>query len=837
MSYSRSVKYSAPPSSASLGILERLRRRVSKMWRRTFMRGDITALLMSLGLLWMPALALHAAAWSEGLSVLFPIIVVALITSFLLARSQFSELGALFLGTIYGACTILLIHLIALPGPFSLQARVTELGNRIDQWSAQVRSGASGTDNLIFALFLSVLFWYLAHNTVWHIFRLDRIWRAIVPPGLVLVINNLYYIGDASLDFYLIGFLFFALLLIANSYIESREYEWYRNRIKYPVQVRQHFLRLGAALCIAVLIFSWLLPVGSGQDNWEKLKDFLGGDPLSRINELWNRLFASLEGQGIATTDYYGGDRLDLTGAVQLGDDPVMLIKVRGNPQGIRFYWRSTIFDFYDGRGWDHDRSVRAYKDDEGMAFNIGNYDARRDFSQEIIMYIPATSLVHAAPQTSAINDIAVEAELNCVQGGSNCVNQNQEADIAVIRSRDPLRINDTYNATSSLSIATADQLRNASIDYPSWVTRMYIQGGESVSPEVRSLTEQIISFSGAITPYDKAKAIEQWLRTNIEYDESISAPPLDRDPVDWFLFDIRRGYCNYYATAMIMMLRSQGIPSRMAAGFAQGTYQADQQAYQVKENDAHTWVEAYFPGYGWVEFEPTADETPLDRPGDVAFDSSFATVTPVPTPTETPFATPTLQPVASTPTPTPTQTLAPEQPEQGMTATPNIQPSQTSPATLTPTPADGPITNVEAGGDSGSFVRTLLILLAVMLLTILIMVGVVGFFVWWIEHRGLGGLNPIQKAYARLDIYGRWLGIHLSNRQTPEERRLVLVDEVPDGEEPITGITGLYTQDRYAPPIPPEQQHAAELDARRAWRDARISFILEKFRRWRGLE
>lgn len=800
------------------------------------MRGDIPTLILSLGLLWMPAFALSSAGWADGLSVLFPIVAIALITSFLLARSQFSEVGALFLGTIYGFCTIIIIHLIALPGSLSPQARLTELGRRIEIWSNQVGSGSSGTDNLIFSLFLAVLFWYLAHNTVWHIFRLDRIWRAIVPPGLVLIINNLYYLGDSNLDLYLIGFLFFALLLVSNSYIEAREYEWYRNRIRYPKQVRQHFLRIGAAITLIVLLLGWTLPTSGNQDNWQKLKDFLGGDPLERVSELWNRLFASLEGQGIATTDYYGGDRLDLTGAVQLGDDPVMFIEVENNPQNIRFYWRSTVFDHYDGRGWDHSRSVRAYRDDKGMSFNVGDYEARRDITQEIELYIAASSLVYAAPQAYIVSDVAVEAELNCVLGGSNCVNQKQEVDIAIIRARNPLRANSDYKVVSSLSVAEAEQLRNASASYPDWVTRLYLQGASEVSSETRNLASQIVA--GIDNPYDKAKAIEQWLRRNIEYDESISAPPFDKDPVDWFLFDIQRGYCNYYATAMVMMLRLQGIPARMSAGFAQGDYDASKNGYLVKENDAHTWVEVFFPDYGWVEFEPTADEIPIERSGDIEFETNFSTSTPQPTPTQTPFATPTLQSVPNTPTPTPTNTQAPEEPEAGVTATPNIQPSQTSLPTLTPTPEDNQVvTPVEDSNQSSSIFRTILILLAAMLITILIIGLLLALLIWWVEYRGLGGLNPIQRAYARMEIYGRWLGIRLHNKQTPEERRQTLINDVPDGERPITDITLLYTADRYAPPQPENAQDEARKSAKRAWRDARMSFITEKLRRWRGLE
>ncbi|MCB9150587.1 MAG: transglutaminase domain-containing protein [Caldilineaceae bacterium] len=101
----------------------------------------------------------------------------------------------------------------------------------------------------------------------------------------------------------------------------------------------------------------------------------------------------------------------------------------------------------------------------------------------------------------------------------------------------------------------------------------------------------------------------------NYPYNEEIEAPADDVDPVAYFLFDIKEGYCDYYATAMVMMLRSLGIPARAVSGCAEGTFDEESQVYIITEKDAHTWVEVYFPTYGWIEFEPTAGESELRRP------------------------------------------------------------------------------------------------------------------------------------------------------------------------------------------------------------------------------
>ena len=117
------------------------------------------------------------------------------------------------------------------------------------------------------------------------------------------------------------------------------------------------------------------------------------------------------------------------------------------------------------------------------------------------------------------------------------------------------------------------------------------------------------MTAAGATTPYDKAAAIEAYLRST-RFTYSLDAKtPEGADPIDYFLFTSKRGYCEFFATAMGDMLRSLGIPSRLVNGFGPGNYEASIQSNVVRGEDAHTWPEVYFPKYGWVPFEPTADD------------------------------------------------------------------------------------------------------------------------------------------------------------------------------------------------------------------------------------
>lgn len=132
-----------------------------------------------------------------------------------------------------------------------------------------------------------------------------------------------------------------------------------------------------------------------------------------------------------------------------------------------------------------------------------------------------------------------------------------------------------------------------------------YLQLPESLPKRVKDLAEQVTS--GKDNRYDKVKAIETFLSKNYKYTLTPPDTPDDRDFVDYFLFDLKKGYCTYYATSMVVMLRSIGIPARFVEGYivSSGTKKGNE--YHITNEKAHAWVEAYFEGFGWIKFEPTA--------------------------------------------------------------------------------------------------------------------------------------------------------------------------------------------------------------------------------------
>ncbi len=762
--------------------------RFVRWWRRVFFPGDIVSLLIVTVMLLASAYSLQAAGWPLLMNTVTPALVFSVLFGFTLARSRYDELFSLLISTLYGILAVFMIAAINEPG--GILDGSTSVISRVMLWVYDAATGGINSDNLVFTLLVASLFWYLGYNASWHIFRLDRVWRVILPPALIMLTNIVVYNGSATLDIYLLVFLFMALLLLVRSHMDAREWDWYINGVRGPVGLRNQFLRAGAVLALVALLIAWAVPRNDVQERLDNFQRFLNSDPIRQLSEMWNRLFEPVETQGPATADYYGSDSLSLGGSIRLGEQTVFYVEA---PQDRRYYWRSRVFERYDNGRWQPAAEYRVV--DRTAPLDI-NWDqevmgaARQRIAQTFTVAMSGTRLIYAAPQPASVS-VAGQTD---IRRTLPMLEAESPMNVSVIRPLNVLSRGTEYTVESLVSTATAFELRAAGTDYPDWVRDPNAVAGFSVGFRTAELARSIVANAGATNPYDQAKAIETWLRTNIRYSETIPAPPDGVDPVEWLLFDRREGYCTYYATAMISMLRSLGVPARMAAGFSQGEYDATLGEYIVRERDAHTWVEVYFPGYGWVEFEPTANQDPLTRDGDQSIAPAQRIAQPTPLPSNTPTPVP-------SPTPLPTNTPQPDDPQQTPEAAPPTitpTPSQTPTATPVIVPTVPPDMQVQPPNDVFSALLRAFGAAFLLLLLVIAFVLLLVFVWWWWEWRGLGKLTPISRAYARLERFLPLAGVRTADQQTTEERRQYVVRQIPQAERPITTIMRLYTRERY---------------------------------------
>jgi transglutaminase-like putative cysteine protease len=214
--------------------------------------------------------------------------------------------------------------------------------------------------------------------------------------------------------------------------------------------------------------------------------------------------------------------------------------------------------------------------------------------------------------------DLPVEARLTTYPGwwmrrpeGGEAVSERM-AGVSTLTSKVAVGPRRSYTVVSALSGATVEMLRQAAPLYPPGVEERYLQLPPTLPQRVRDLAKEITG--GYDNAYDKAAALERYLR-RLSYNRTIEAPPSGRDVVDYFLFEGKEGYCDYFASAMVVMARAVGIPARLAVGYVGGEYREESEDYVVRRSASHAWVEIFFPLYGWVEFEPTPSQSLLARP------------------------------------------------------------------------------------------------------------------------------------------------------------------------------------------------------------------------------
>jgi hypothetical protein len=163
----------------------------------------------------------------------------------------------------------------------------------------------------------------------------------------------------------------------------------------------------------------------------------------------------------------------------------------------------------------------------------------------------------------------------------------------------------------SSVPNTNPEQLRTAGTDYPDTLPEEYTDLPEEGLSRTRELAGELTE--GASNPYDAVSRINEHLKEGYAYDLSIAVQQREMDAVEYFLFEERRGYCEQFSSALAVMARSLGIPARIATGYNPGEYNPFTGFHEVRAQDAHAWVEVYFPGYGWSAFDPTPgfDSTP----------------------------------------------------------------------------------------------------------------------------------------------------------------------------------------------------------------------------------
>ena len=606
----------------------------------------------------------------------------------------------------------------------------------------------SSADNSVFLLFLTTLTFLLAYMTMWLVFHARRPWLAVVANAVVLLIN----LNQTTTDefYFLIVFLVLTLLLLVRFTLAENMRHWRGSGLRFSPDLGWDFMQAGAIFAVIVTLIPNLLPIAQPDPAlvayWNSSQS-----PLTAVEQRMESLFSGVNGRGQGGVSFFSPN-LPLVGDVNLPTTQVLHYTIADNLQNDPTQYLVTeTFADYDGldnwtRGQTIDVTYGASKTQPGSssAYHLDTYKITFDATPtggERYILAPGSSAASFSVPTIAQTSVQTQQPVTWL-------------------SQQPLGNSETYTAVGYVSTASVNQLEavpypeqaanDAQDVYPQSVLVEYLPTEPPISPLVAQTAQQVTK--GSPNMYQAAVALQDYLRT-FTYNPHNPNPPAGKDSTVWFL-QRKEGFCTFFASAMALMGRSLGMPTRIVSGYTNGSLDEKSHTYVVRGSQAHTWTQIYFGQYGWVNFEPTSTFTPFFRP-------LTGSTGPLTGPTTTPGATP-----SSTP-----------------------HDSRQS----KPTGATTPVNAIRDSGWAKVGLGVCIALLAAL-------IALAALWVWW---RSLfRAYSPIAASFARLILLGVWAGAPPSPSQTPRSYAARLAEVAPEQRASIERISALYSRERWGDPL-----------------------------------
>ncbi|HET9848140.1 MAG TPA: transglutaminaseTgpA domain-containing protein [Candidatus Dormibacteraeota bacterium] len=746
---------------------------------------------------WSVAATVERSAWVPGSDgKLVPALALAGVLGWLFASSGVSRLGYLLLSLPSIVVGVLLFAATPL----------TSGAGALPHWLLTLPNQT----NALLMICLVLMSLVAGLWTSWWVFRRRNGLVALLPTGTILAVE---IINDTSLSltfFTLVWLATAAGLLLRLNFVALKD-GWRKRRLPHAADTGWTFGEVGVEATVAILVVAFLLvPPLSSTDISAALI------PGSVRTDNFHPFGIGSGGSGRGGIGSIGYSETVRPGS-QLKAKSQTVMVVSGDTPNLYPYWRGIALAGWDGIQWYELGSTTDVPVRQQPRLTPGTSVPRDDLpsdSQRLLVLQNSFRILVPIDQTkgavfSAGELLSVHNQPTTVRGimtalpapepgpAPALVNvPGDQTEIARFDSIDSVRLARqlqppySYSVTEAIPNVDVADLQSAGTRYPSWlapyVTLYYggrVAPGYSVArdAEIADLARQIVNAAGAKTPYDQAKAIEAWFIAKNRFTYTLTPPPAPAGvrPLDYFLFTSRKGFCQDFSTAMNVMLRTLGIPSRQMSGFGVGTFDEKTHQYTVNALDAHSWVEVYFPGYGWIPFEPTPDglNAPINRP------------------------------------------LTRDQLNLPL-------PALTAP---TARPRDRQIDpNADSGGSSGGagfadVWRPLLVVGGVLLLLLIISLL---FAVRW-----LMSVKDVTRIWRRLLFLGNRLKVRRSAGDTPQEFGGRLADAVPDLDDELRRLAELYTRARFRRGgLRPDELAAARV----AWTRVRRSYAGLVARAWR---
>lgn len=565
---------------------------------------DWQAAALTVALVQISSGRLVASGWVPSLEIVQSLSLYAVILGLALGYSSFKRRNAVWAVVEYGLLLIPFQLLKAIDRTEDYFDGLRILFIRLLDSMESFLNNQPVYDTLFFLMLTSLGFWIVGSFAGYHLTRSGSFLHVALTPGLIMLIVQNYDPWVPLRAWGLAVYIFAALVLLGRLQILEGRTTWKKKRVFLSSDSEWELARSVLSTAAIAVFIAWVLPgaltnIKPAAESWRNFTEPI----VERLSDAVSALDSPYAAPG--GSDFYGTD-LKLGSNAPVSDAAVFFVEADdAEADVLMYYWRGRVYDRYENGQWTNTNTLRQAFDpakDEVAVIEPSNRD---EVSFTFTMKFPRQELLYAPSEV-----VWVDRKSRMVV---NVLPENMR-EVTAWLSNTSLVEGDEYRVRARVANPTVQKLRTSGTEYPDWVTSGYLEVPREMESQLKPLAEGIAApFDN---PFDKAQAVTSYLRNEIEYVTKITqAPPQGQDPLLWVLFEHKQGFCMYYASAEVLLLRTLGIPARMAVGFAQGTFDEEQGRYNVARLDSHAWPEVYFPGIGWVEFEPTASQDPIERP------------------------------------------------------------------------------------------------------------------------------------------------------------------------------------------------------------------------------
>lgn len=580
---------------------------------------DWPSVLCFLAAMLTAAYRLNDTQWTENLELVTGLNTIGAILGMVLGLSRFSRPIATLLG--FGYSLVILPWQLSkiIPAEVTYLERLISVGGRLwTNFTLFVRNQPL-TDSILFLATMALLFWLMAVVGGYNLTRNGKPWSGVIIGGIAILVIDIYHPAVGARGTAMAFYSVLALLLVTRMYFLRRKHDWDKEEVSVDSETGFTLSRGALITGIVLVLLAWNANTVVKAINPATPEHRQAINVLSNLRQRIENAVKPLRGTAVVSREYYG-DQFALGSGAQLSDREVFTVETSIRARsGVPFYWRVRSYDTYQDGQWESHIHITEPLTSSFQSIEYGEeYEARLSVNFRFhpgrnlsMLYAPSMPVTISRP-AALMADKAILDEAKTAG--------EQIVDVTAVVVDPIIRAGEVYEMVSKIPSPTVAQLRSAGTDYPAW-TEKYLRLPDNFPASVASLAEEITA--GLDNPYDQAAAITGWLRENIEYSQVLPAVPAGEDPIEWMLFTQKQAFCNYYATAEVLMLRHLGIPARWVVGYAQGEYDPEERIYHVRERDSHAWPEVFFPGYGWIELEPTASQSTIRRPSGIVNDAT----------------------------------------------------------------------------------------------------------------------------------------------------------------------------------------------------------------------